>query len=207
MLLVRKSILVDAPVEKVFRYLADFERHPEWVNKLVSIRKTSPGPVGVGSTFETRSMERRGPSQTLGGELVEVPGEIEVTQFVANKRFVFEVMTQEWGSGRFRHSFELRQAIIDFDKAIDLNPSYAEAYNSRGSAYFEVGDFGQAIADYNRAIEMNPDFGGAYANRGLAYANLGDVDQAIADLEKAISLISDPELISELEGIIAELKR
>jgi len=48
------------------------------------------------------------------------------------------------------------QAIANFDKAIEINPRYAEAYNNRGIAYTKKGQYDKAISDYNKAIELDP---------------------------------------------------
>ena len=47
-------------------------------------------------------------------------------------------------------------AIADCNKAIELNPELAEAYNNRGDAYGNKGELDSAIADCNKAIELNP---------------------------------------------------
>ena len=48
------------------------------------------------------------------------------------------------------------QAMSDYNKAIEINPNYAEAYNNRGIIYDKQGNFTQAMSDYNKAIEINP---------------------------------------------------
>ena len=58
-------------------------------------------------------------------------------------------------------------AIADFDKAIEINPKYADAYNNRGNAKNQLKQYQEAIADYNKAIELNPKNVQAYNNRGL----------------------------------------
>ena len=35
---------------------------------------------------------------------------------------------------------ELGRALKDYDKAIDLDPNYLDAYNNRGNAYFDLGE-------------------------------------------------------------------
>ena len=65
-------------------------------------------------------------------------------------------------------------AIQDYDKAIEINPKYAEAYFNRGSAYLEQGDPIVAIQDYDMAIALDPKFAAAYVNRGYARNAQGD---------------------------------
>src|SRR3989338_8732517 len=64
----------------------------------------------------------------------------------------------------------------------------AEAYNHRGIAYVNKGQFDQAISDYNKALEINPRYAGAYYSRGVAYDSKGQYDQAISDYNKALEL-------------------
>ena len=46
---------------------------------------------------------------------------------------------------------------MDYDRAIELNPDYAEAYYNRGDAKSELGDHEGAAADRKRAIELDPE--------------------------------------------------
>ncbi len=57
------------------------------------------------------------------------------------------------------------------------------AYNARGSAYYDKGDYDSAIADLSEAIRLDPKDANAYYHRGLAFAGIGNaaVERAIAD--------------------------
>ena len=48
-----REIVIAAPPERVFAYLAQPERTPEWSPNVQSVRLTSQGPIGVGSTTES----------------------------------------------------------------------------------------------------------------------------------------------------------
>ena len=84
-----------------------------------------------------------------------------------------------------------RQAISDYDRAIEINPKDVESYSNRGVAYRKLGNYRRAIEDYDRAIEINPKHAEAYYNRGIAYAELGNQRQAISDYDRAI--VINPE--------------
>ena len=58
------------------------------------------------------------------------------------------------------------EALAELDKAIELDPNLAEAYNNRGRAYSELGQYEQALTEYNKAIRLNPNNAVAYYNRG-----------------------------------------
>ncbi|MGE5291348.1 MAG: SRPBCC family protein, partial [Micromonosporaceae bacterium] len=54
------TVTIHRPVENVFAFLADFENVPAWNYAIEETRKTSAGPVGVGTTYrQTRSIPRR----------------------------------------------------------------------------------------------------------------------------------------------------
>ena len=82
----------------------------------------------------------------------------------------------------------LKRAIEDFNKAIDLNPEDAGAYNNRGLAYGKTGNFHAAIQDFNTAIDLNPEDALFHSGRGVAYFWTGNFHAAIEDYSRAIDL-------------------
>jgi len=78
----------------------------------------------------------------------------------------------------------------DYNKAIQLNPRYTDAYFKRGNTYFDNRDYDRAMADYSKAIQLDPRYTFAYYNRGNTYFNKGNYDQAIVDYSKTIQLDS-----------------
>ena len=82
-------------------------------------------------------------------------------------------------------------AIDQYNKAIQIDPDYANVYNWRGGAYHELGQYRDAITNHNKAIQIDPDFAWAYNGRGVAYSALGQYRDAITNHNKAIQL--DPD--------------
>jgi tetratricopeptide (TPR) repeat protein len=80
------------------------------------------------------------------------------------------------------------RAIADYNRAIEINPNFADVYNNRGLAWDIKGDYDRAIADYSKAIEIDPRFSDPYNNRGIVWDIKGDYDRAIADYNKALEL-------------------
>jgi tetratricopeptide (TPR) repeat protein len=84
------------------------------------------------------------------------------------------------------------EAIRDFDRALDLNPGYAEAHYNRGIACANANRFSDAIRDYGRAIALRPDYAAAYDNRAVAYYELKAYDKACADVKRFMELGGKP---------------
>jgi Flp pilus assembly protein TadD len=84
-----------------------------------------------------------------------------------------------------------QEAIKDCEKAIELDPKFADLYISRGIAYINLFNPHEAIKNYNKVIELDPKSVLAYINLGLAYDRLHNYKEAIKDYDKAIEL--DPK--------------
>ena len=97
-------------------------------------------------------------------------------------------------------------AIMQFDRALELEPDYSDAYHGRGRAYYDKGDYWSAIADYTRAIELNSGLVRAYLDRGIAYRRCGNEAQALADFKRCIELSSDPSLAEKTRKEIQKLE-
>jgi Flp pilus assembly protein TadD len=84
-------------------------------------------------------------------------------------------------------------AIAEYSLAIQLDPTFAQAYNDRGFAhYLRKDDAKLAIADFTRAIELRPNYPKAFNSRGVMYMSNGyDSSLAIADFDQAIALKPD----------------
>ena len=94
--------------------------------------------------------------------------------------------------GNIMHSLELyNEAIVEYNKAINLKPNYVRAYNNRGFMLNKLERYEEAIEDFDEAIRLKPDFAIAYSNRGIAKKHLEQYVAAIADFDEAIRLKPD----------------
>lgn len=80
---------------------------------------------------------------------------------------------------------QLKSALADLDRVVELSPRMAVAWYNKGNVLFELGDYTSAIAAYGKAIELEPGMGQAYYNRGYVYLKLGNQFAGVADLSKA----------------------
>jgi len=91
----RQEITINAPAEKVFAYLADITKHPEWSKgeHKLEVEKTSEGPIGQGATF-----------RSVGYQFGRNEDTVTITEYVPDQRVVFQATGRV---GLARHAFEI----------------------------------------------------------------------------------------------------
>jgi tetratricopeptide (TPR) repeat protein len=80
-------------------------------------------------------------------------------------------------------------AIVDCNKAIQLDPQSASAYDARAWVKVFKKDDDGAIADWDKAVELDPKNEHFYESRGLFKRHKCRYDEAIADFSRAIQLV------------------
>ena len=101
-----------------------------------------------------------------------------------------------------RTGTSLRSAITEFQRAVDLDPSYAEAYSGLADSYLVVDSYllsAEERRDYRtnsvqgliaarRAVSLAPDLGMAHVSLGFGLGSVGDWGSAEREFELAIDL-------------------
>ena len=67
---------------------------------------------------------------------------------------------------------EFNKAIINWEKAISVNPNNAQAYNNIGNVLMENNNVSSAIKHYKKAILINYNFIIAHFNLGNAFQKI-----------------------------------
>lgn len=112
-------------------------------------------------------------------------------------------------------------SVRAFDKAIELNPNSASAWNGKGDALKAQNNYDKAGMAYDKALELNPQLADAWRNRGIILGHSGKYDEAILAYNKAIEIAPrDVDIlynkgialrslgrITEADGIFAKSKR
>jgi tetratricopeptide (TPR) repeat protein len=84
------------------------------------------------------------------------------------------------------------EARKEFQRAIQLDKSYAEPYNNLGALDYNRGHFGQAVKEYKRALQLNEENAAFHSNLATAYFAEKDWARAIKEYTRAKEL--DPTI-------------
>ena len=74
-----------------------------------------------------------------------------------------------------------KAALLDLNKAIEINPKNARAYSERGYIKWKLQDKEGGLADLNKSIEINPKDSTSYTYRAGIKQELEDHEGALLD--------------------------
>ena len=80
------------------------------------------------------------------------------------------------------------EAMLHFNRAIQIWPDYAEAYLNRAVAEHDQSHPGPALADLERALDLDPDSTRAYNERGQIYLENGEARKAVAEFTRSLQV-------------------
>ncbi|MDC0419683.1 tetratricopeptide repeat protein [Candidatus Pelagibacter sp.] len=101
---------------------------------------------------------------------------------------------------------QLNRAIDVFTEAIELDPTWAEAWNKRATVFYMVGEFQKSQDDINKVLELEERHFGALAGQGMVNIQLKNYDKAKRSYKKAQeiypSMKSSKVMIEQIEELI-----
>ncbi|KAG0197409.1 TOM (translocase of outer membrane) complex component [Mortierella sp. GBA30] len=98
-----------------------------------------------------------------------------------------------------------KKALLDFNKAIELDPKYVQTYIKRGSIYMEQGDAEKTFNEFDTAISIDAEDPNIYYHRGQVFFITGEYEHAAKDYIKSIEL--EPEFVfSHIQYGVAQYK-
>jgi tetratricopeptide (TPR) repeat protein len=89
-----------------------------------------------------------------------------ISQELEEKAALHYFSAIEWGN---RDSLEMK--IGELNKALEINPNFALAYNERGITYAKFLEFELAIVDYDSALSLMPESPVIHFNKALSCDN------------------------------------
>jgi len=98
-----------------------------------------------------------------------------------------EVLTLFNQAVLYQNQRDITKAIQTYQRVIELDPAYFEAYNNLGLLYQEIGDVDRALHAYQRAIEINPRYEKGLNNLGILFYLKDRYEEALESFQKAIT--------------------
>ncbi len=105
---------------------------------------------------------------------------------------------------RLLNDRDFETAITHFNRAIELSPGFAEAYNQRAIAYYLMEDYERSKRDCEMATQLMPCHFGAWAGMGHCYAQMENLAEAVRCYERALEV--NPHLL-EIRQMVQDLRR
>lgn len=98
----------------------------------------------------------------------------------------------------------ISDAVDELQKAIKINPDFAEAWGNLGNANVAAGNFDEAITNFNNALRINPMLVEAHSNLGDAWMRKGAGEQATAEFQEALKIKpQDPWALNHFAWFLA----
>lgn len=83
------------------------------------------------------------------------------------------------------------EAIIELNKAIDLDPRYSEPLNQIAYQYMKKGMYAEALSYFRRYVALSPKEANPHDSMGDLLWQMGKLDEAIAEYSKALDIKPD----------------
>ena len=101
---------------------------------------------------------------------------------------------------------KLIRAIDIFTDAIEMDPTWAEAWNKRATVFYMVGEFQKSQDDIDKVLELENRHFGALAGQGMVNIKLKNYDKAKRSYQKAQEIYpamkSSKVMIEQIEELI-----
>ena len=100
------------------------------------------------------------------------------------------------------------EAIVQFKKALDIYPNFADAHNDLGVTLLQKGQVDAAIAEYKKVLDIDPNRAETHKNLGNALQQKGEVDEAMVEWQKTLVINpDDAEALSNLGDALLQKGR
>jgi tetratricopeptide (TPR) repeat protein len=101
---------------------------------------------------------------------------------------------------------KLIRAIDIFTDVIEMDPTWAEAWNKRATVFYMVGEFQKSQDDIDKVLELENRHFGALAGQGMVNIKLKNYDKAKRSYQKAQEIYpamkSSKLMIEQIEELI-----
>jgi tetratricopeptide (TPR) repeat protein len=120
------------------------------------------------------------------------PKSIGVEQEGGKDRTLTSDVLIHFNSGvSFYNQKEFSKAIQAYQKVIELDPTYVEAYNNMGIIYQMLGNADRAFESYQKSTKINPRYEKGYNNLGILLLLKDRNEEALEAFQKALAINSN----------------
>ncbi len=109
---------------------------------------------------------------------------------LAASLFSCRSMPEDGPSSRGLDNSAWTNQIKKQSREIEKHPNWAEPYQLRGFAFYNLGKFRKAYQDFSAALKQDPNYLLAQFNRGMSLIRLKRLDSAKADFQHILTLDS-----------------
>ena len=81
-----------------------------------------------------------------------------------------------------------QEALDFYTRAIEIHPTYHQAWSGKGLAFRVLKHYNEAIECYNRALEIEPKFAKSWFGKGFAFYRLSHYNDALECYNRAIEI-------------------
>ena len=98
-------------------------------------------------------------------------------------------------------------AVEHLTALVDHAPDFAEGWNPRATAYYNMGQIGPSVADIGHTLQLNPRHFGALSGLAMIFEELGRKEKALAVWQAVAAIHPHAAGVSEaIERLDAEMK-
>lgn len=105
-----------------------------------------------------------------------------------------------------RQAGDVERSLPCYEKALELDPAFGEAYDSLGCLNFEHGNCGDAEMLFRKAVSLEPRRAEFLTNLGAALYSLGKNDEAEEVFRRAIAASPDSARIYSMLAVLLAVK-
>jgi len=104
-----------------------------------------------------------------------------------------------------RHG-DYKKAAEMFERAITLDPTYADAYHNLAETYRDMGEIGDAILMYEKAIVLNPKLWQSHQALAGIYYSKKDYQKALYHIEQALKIVPENQMLQKVHTELERLR-
>jgi uncharacterized protein YndB with AHSA1/START domain len=106
MVKIEASVIIDHPIEEVWKFITDLSKYPKWSTEFLEMRQTSVGSLGVGTTVQAK-----------GANMVE---DARIIEYELNRKLTFEITSAPEKGTINTLSMETIEGKTGFTRTVDL---------------------------------------------------------------------------------------